>query len=239
MRVLIVEDNQSLASLIAKRLEQAGIESDQAMSSTQGEQALNSLHYEAVILDLGLPDGDGLQLLREMRKAGDSTPVLITTARHGLEDRVRGLREGADDYLPKPFSVEELLARLQALLRRPKSFVGDVLRAGNVELDTQHRQVSVAGKVLPTRLREAFILELLMRKVGSVVKRSHLEDQLFGLDSQADSNTVDVYIHRLRRQLLDAGADATIHTIRGVGYMLSVAGQQLSTNATLPRRDRA
>ena len=239
MRVLIVEDNHSLASLIAKRLEQSGIGSDQSVSVSEAQQALTSLSYAAVILDLGLPDGDGLQLLRDMRKVGDSTPILITTARHGLEDRVRGLREGADDYLPKPFSVEELVARLQALLRRPGKFVGQVLRAGNVFLDTQLRQVNVGDHVVPTRLRETLILELLMRQVGSVVKRTHLEDQLFGLDGQPDSNTVDVYIHRLRRQLTDADADVAIHTIRGVGYMLSIVGQGAPPSAPLSRCDTA
>ena len=141
MRVLIIEDNSSLATLIATRLEQSGIESDRAVSMEQAERALFSLRYEAVILDLGLPDGDGLKLLRDMRQRGDSTPVLVTTARHGLEDRVRGLREGADDYLPKPFSVEELVARLQALLRRPSNFIGQTLQTGNVALDTELRLV--------------------------------------------------------------------------------------------------
>ena len=221
MRVLIVEDNASLASLISARLDRSGIESDRAISVADATRALGSLNYDAVVLDLGLTDGDGLTLLSDMRRSGNSTPVLITTARHGLEDRVRGLRQGADDYLPKPFSVEELLARLQALMRRPSRFIGPILRAGNIAFDTQLRQMNVADRVVPTRLREALVLELLIRGLGAVVKRGHIEDQLFGLEGQPDSNTVDVYIHRLRRQLTDVGATVAIHTIRGVGYMMT------------------
>jgi DNA-binding response OmpR family regulator len=220
VRVLIVEDNQSLASLVATRLQQAGIDSDVAGSAAQARRALATLDYAAIVLDLGLPDGDGLELLRSLRRSGNATPVLAATARHGLEDRVLGLREGADDYLPKPFSVEELVARLHAILRRPGRLVGQVLRAGNVALNPQLHQLNIDDRIVPSRLRETVILELLMRHLGSVVKRSHLEDELFGLEGESDSNTVDVYIHRIRRQLAESNATVAIHTIRGIGYML-------------------
>jgi DNA-binding response OmpR family regulator len=222
MRVLIVEDNKAFASLVAARLEQSGIESDQIETVEQAERAISSVDYAAIILDLGLPDRDGLGLLRDLRQRGDSTPVLIMTARNSLEDRVRGLREGADDYLAKPFSVDELVARLRALMRRPGKLLGQVMSAGNVSLDVEHHQVNVGDKVQPFRLRETVVLEILMRHKGSVVPRRYFEDQLFGMSGEQDSNTVDVYVHRLRKQLADVGATVTIHTIRGVGYMMSI-----------------
>jgi two-component system response regulator TctD len=224
MRVLIVEDNGAFAQLIAERIAKSGFDSDKVGSVAQAEHAIKSVDYAAIVLDLGLPDSDGLTLLRQLRQRGDSTPVLITTARNNLEDRVRGLREGADDYLAKPFSIDELIARLQALLRRPGTLIGYTLNAGNVSLDSDNRQLNVGGRVLPMRLREMLVLEILMRHRGSVVPRRYFEDQLFGVAGEQDSNTVDVYIHRVRRQLLDAGASVQIHTIRGVGYMLKVAG---------------
>jgi DNA-binding response OmpR family regulator len=220
MRVLIIEDNASFALLVAERLVPSGFESDQASTVAEAQQAIEAVDYAAIVLDLGLPDGDGLTLLRDLRLGGNATPVLITTARNGLEDRVRGLREGADDYLAKPFSVDELAARLHALLRRPGKLLGDVLTAGNVSLDSAHHQVNIGQRILPMRLRETVVLELLMRHKASVVPRRFFEDQLFGIEGEQDANTVDVYIHRLRKQLEDAGATATIHTVRGVGYML-------------------
>ena len=221
MRVLIVEDNKVFASLMADRLDRSGIESDRVDTVEQAEQALTSIDYAAIVLDLGLGDQDGLDLLRTLRSRGSSVPVVITSARHSLEDRVRGLREGADDYLAKPFSVDELIARLHAVMRRPGRFVGLVLKSGNVGLDTQTRQVRISDAVILVRVRETLILELLMRHAGHVVQRHYFEDQLFGRDNEHDSNTVDVYVHRLRRQLIDAGASVMIHTIRGVGYMLT------------------
>jgi DNA-binding response OmpR family regulator len=220
MRVLIIEDNASFALLVAERLVPSGFESDQACTVAEAQLAIEAVDYAAIVLDLGLPDGDGLSLLRELRLGGNATPVLITTARNGLEDRVKGLREGADDYLAKPFSVDELAARLHALLRRPGKLLGDVLTAGNVSLDSAHHQVNIGDRILPMRLRETVVLELLMRHKSSVVPRRFFEDQLFGIEGEQDANTVDVYIHRLRKQLDDAGATATIHTVRGVGYML-------------------
>lgn len=220
MRVLIVEDNNAFAQLVAERMAQSGFDSDKALSVKQAEEAIESVDYAAIVLDLGLPDSDGLTLLRNLRNRGDATPVLITTARNSLEDRVRGLREGADDYLAKPFSIDELIARLHALLRRPGTLLGHVLKAGNISLDSDSHQVNVGDRVQPMRLRETVVLELLMRHKGNVVPRRYFEDQLFGIAGEQESNTVDVYIHRLRKQLDDAGATVQIHTIRGVGYML-------------------
>jgi DNA-binding response OmpR family regulator len=221
VRVLIVEDNKVFASLMASRLDRSGIESDQVVSVEQAEQAIATVDYGAIVLDLGLGDRDGLELLRALRAKGNSIPIVITSARHSLEDRLRGLREGADDYLAKPFSVDELIARLHAVMRRPGKFVGQMLQAGNVGLDTESRQIRIADAVHIVRVRETLLLELLMRHAGHVVQRDYFEHQLFGRESDHDSNTVDVYVHRLRRQLLDAGATVAIHTIRGVGYMLT------------------
>jgi two-component system response regulator TctD len=238
MRVLIVEDNAAFADIMADQLARAGIDSDRATTAAGADEAITRLDYAAVILDLGLPDRDGLDLLSAWRERGCATPVMITTARHSLEDRVSGLRAGADAYLPKPFAIPELIARLRALLRRPGSLLGPVIVAGNLSLDVEHHQVNVGGRVHPVRLREALVLELLMRHKGSVVPRRYFEDQLFGLEGEADSNTVEVYVHRLRKNLQEARASVQIHTIRGVGYLLAEkpsapasAGKQQETTA--------
>jgi DNA-binding response OmpR family regulator len=221
MRVLIVEDNREFASLVEARLAKSGIQSDRAETAEQAEQATSMLEYAAIILDLGLPGRDGLDFLRALRLHGKSTPVLIMTARHSLEDRVRGLRDGADDYLVKPFSLEELVARLHALLRRPGKLLGQPLIVGNVALNAESHQVTIGREVQFMRLRETAVLEILMRHSGNVVPRCIFEDHLFGIEGEQDSNTVDVYVHRLRKQLTDGGATVTIHTVRGIGYMLS------------------
>jgi DNA-binding response OmpR family regulator len=220
MRVLIIEDNSELAQLIAKRLSQSGIESDRVETIEDATRAVDAVDYAAIVLDLGLRGEDGLSFLRGLRAQEKSTPVLIASARNGLEDRVTGLRDGADDYLPKPFSVDELIARLHALMRRPRRLLGNVLAAGNVLVDSDKHQVNVGDRVLPMRLREAVLLDLLIRHKNSVVPRRYFEDQLFGINGHQDTNTIDVYIHRVRKQLVDAHATVQVHNIRGVGYML-------------------
>ena len=149
--------------------------------------------------------------------------VLILTARGGIQDRVKGLQAGADDYLGKPFALEELVARLQALLRRPGHLLGQVLGVGNVTLDTEARQVEIGGQILSLSVRETTVLEILMRRSGKVVPKKLVEDQLFGISGEVGSNAVEVYIHRVRKQLAEAGAKARIDTVRGVGYMISAA----------------
>jgi len=179
------------------------------------------MKYAAVVLDLGLPDEDGLSLLRDIRRRHDTTPVLVLTARDGVSDRVTGLREGADDYLAKPFAMEELVARLQALLRRPGHLLGRLLTFGNVSLDTEGRQVFVAGTARAFPARETAVLEILLRRGGNVAPKRLFEDQLFGLSGDVGSNAVEVYVHRLRKMLGDAGASVKIHTVRGVGYLMA------------------
>jgi len=221
MRLLLVEDNAELVTLLVKGLARSGFSVDSVSNVAESDSALATMRYAAVVLDLGLPDEDGLSLLRGIRSRGDSTPVLILTARDGVTDRVTGLRSGADDYLVKPFAMEELVARLQALLRRPGNLLGRRLSFGNVSLDTEGRQVFVGGMVRPVPARETAVLEILLRRGGNVAPKRLFEDQLFGLSGDVGSNAVEVYVHRLRRMLVDFGATARIHTVRGVGYLLA------------------
>jgi two-component system response regulator TctD len=226
MRVLLVEDNENLAELLTKGLGGAGFDADVVTTAAAAQEVLATTRYAAVILDLGLPDADGLVVLRDLRARNDPTPVLILTARGGVQDRVGGLRSGADDYLVKPFAFEELLARLQALLRRPGYLLGMSLRLGNVTLDTEARQVFIHDDPCFFSAREIAVLEILLRRSGRVVSKKLVEDHLYGLSTDVGSNAVEVYVHRLRKQLADSGADVQIHTIRGVGYMIAAGEAQ-------------
>lgn len=221
MRLLIVEDNEELAELLAKGLQTAGYESDVLSTVEDAKAVLSSTFYSALILDLGLPDGDGLTLLREIRNRNNPIPVLVLTARGGLNDRIHGLRSGADDYLVKPFALEELIARLEAQLRRPGHLLGSTLRIANLEFDTQNRQASIDDQPQVLSARETAVLELLMRSKGRVVSKKQVEDQIFGHTSEVASNAVEVYVHRLRKQLSERGAKVQVHTIRGVGYLIA------------------
>ena len=210
MRVLLVEDNAELVALLVKGLARNGFSADSVDTAGDAAHALAAMRYAAVVLDLGLPDEDGLSLLRGLRSRGDSTPVLVLTA-----------RAGADDYLVKPFAMEELVARLQALLRRPGNMLGRRLTFGNVSLDTEGRQVLVDGVVRSFPARETAVLEILLRRGGNVAPKRLFEDQLFGLSGDVGSNAVEVYVHRLRKMLADCGATVRVHTVRGVGYLLA------------------
>ncbi|TAJ84453.1 MAG: response regulator transcription factor [Reyranella sp.] len=221
MRVLLVEDNAELVALLIKGLARSGFSADSVGNAGDAAHSLAAMRYSAIVLDLGLPDQDGLSLLRSIRSRGDSTPVLVLTARDGVSDRVNGLRAGADDYLVKPFAMEELVARLQALLRRPGNLLGRQLTFGNVSLETEGRQVFVDGMMRVFPARETAILEILLRRGGNVVPKRLFEDQLFGLSGDVGSNAVEVYVHRLRKMLSDCGATVKIHTVRGVGYLLA------------------
>ncbi|MDP3161927.1 MAG: response regulator [Reyranella sp.] len=221
MRVLLVEDNTELVSLLKKGLLQGGIEADAVGTAGDADHVLATMQYSAVVLDLGLPDEDGITLLRDLRRRGESTPVLVLTARDGVSDRVTGLRAGADDYLAKPFAMEELIARIQALLRRPGSLLGRRLTFGNVALDTEGRQIFVADTPHAFPARETAVLEILLRRSGNVAPKRLFEDHLFGLSGDVGSNAVEVYVHRLRKMLADTGATVKIHTVRGVGYLLT------------------
>jgi DNA-binding response OmpR family regulator len=221
MRLLLVEDNDRLASLVKQGLEKVGYNTDVVTTATDALDAVEASHYDVVALDLGLPDEDGLTVLRALRRQGKSTPVIVLTARGSVRDRVAGLDAGADDYLVKPFALEELIARLNALMRRPANLLGHALRLGNLTFDTTARQVFVDDKACVLAAREIAILEALLRRSGRVVSKQLLESDLYGLSEDVGSNAVEVYVHRLRKRLVELGASVRIHTLRGLGYSIA------------------
>ncbi|HEY1259292.1 MAG TPA: response regulator transcription factor [Stellaceae bacterium] len=221
MRLLLVEDNERFAALLRRGLAAAGFVIDLLPTAEEAIAALRANRFEIVVLDLGLPDADGLEVLNDMRSRRDATPVLILTARGSLKDRITGLGSGADDYLVKPFALEELVARLRALLRRPGNLLGVALELGDVTLDTSARQVFVGGQPLFFSPREIAVLEHLLRRSGRVVSKGLLESNLYGLSQEIGSNAVEVYVHRLRKRLAEVGASVQIHTLRGVGYLIA------------------
>lgn len=223
MRLLIVEDEPALGDLLRRALERAGFAPDLAATLSEAREYLALGGHAAIILDLGLTDGNGLDLLREARRAGNSTPVLILTARDAPEDRITGLDTGADDYVVKPFHMGELVSRVRALLRRPDAALGVDLALGNVALHTATREVVVAGAPVALTPRETSLLEMLLRRHGRVVPREAIEQGLYALDNPTTANAVEVLVYRLRRRLLACGADLALHTVRGVGYLLAEA----------------
>ena len=220
MRLLVVEDEALIAEIVRAALLRGGFAVDTVRLSADAREALACNPYDAAILDLGLPDGDGLKLLKELRANRNAVPVLVLTARDAVEHRVAGLSAGADDYLVKPFAMAELIARTKALLRRPGGALGATLRAGNVAFDTIGRDVRIGETALVLPRREAAILEHLMRRLGRVVPKALLEEKLYGLDDELESNAIPVHVHHLRRRLGDGGANVEIHPVRGVGYLL-------------------
>jgi DNA-binding response OmpR family regulator len=221
VRLLVIEDEPRIAEILKSGLQRAGFAVDVVQLCADAREALALTVYDAAILDLGLPDGDGLDLLAELRSAHNGVPVLVLTARDAVENRVSGLDAGADDYLVKPFATVELIARTKALLRRPGGALGVKLQAGNVVLDTIGRDVRVGELSLQLPRRECTILEHLLRRQGRVVPKTVLEEKLYGIDEELESNAVPVHVHHLRRKLQDAQATAEIHTVRGIGYFLT------------------
>jgi len=203
----------------------AGFTVDTAATAADAVAMLEVTNYDAAILDLGLPDGDGLDVLDQARRGGRTIPFLLLTARDTVDDRVLGLNAGADDYLVKPFAMDELVARTKALLRRPGLALGVLLEAGNIAFDSVGREVRVAGQPLPLPRRELDVLEHLIRRAGRVVPKAVLEDKLYGQDEELESNAIPVHVSHLRRKLITAGATLEIHTIRGVGYLLEEKGR--------------
>jgi DNA-binding response OmpR family regulator len=206
---------------VSRALARAGFIVDTFGTCADGRAALSLIPYDAAILDLGLPDGDGLTLLASTRSSGRGIPILILTARDTVEDRVCGLDAGADDYLVKPFAMSELIARTKALLRRPGSSFGTLLKAGNVTFDTIGRDVRISAQAISLSRREIATLEHLMRRLGRVVPKTVLEEKLYGIDDELESNAIPVHVHHLRRRLQEASATVQIHTVRGVGYILT------------------
>ncbi|HEY6254713.1 MAG TPA: response regulator transcription factor [Xanthobacteraceae bacterium] len=221
MRVLVIEDHQRLARLIVEGLAGFGIGADTFSTAEDGLAATRSIAYDALVLDLGLPDRDGLDVIQELRaNAMRTTPILILTARGGIDDRVEGLDRGADDYLPKPFAMRELAARLRALLRRPGGPLGATIDIANMSVDTAARQVKVDGRVVAISRRELDALEILVRRADQVVPKRLLEDTIYGLSNDVTANTIEALVSRLRRRLETMHAGVSIHTLRGIGYLL-------------------
>ena len=221
MRLLFIEDHSRFAAFVRTVLNNEGFSVDVFGTLGEGMAALDAVSYDALILDLGLPDGDGLSFLRSLRSRGDNTPVLILTARDGVENRVIGLNAGGDDYLLKPFAFEELVARIRALLRRPGEAMGVTLEAGNISFDTTAREVRVGELPIRISRREMSVLEQLMRRHGRVVPKDVIEERIYGFDEEVTSNSVEVHISRLRKRLTKAEASVSIHTLRGVGCLLA------------------
>lgn len=221
MRLLLIEDEEGIGKFIVQGLREANHRVDWARAGDKGLDYALDAAYDIIILDLMLPKLDGLQVLKELRDRGITTPVLILTARDAVDDRVKGLNAGADDYLVKPFDFSELLARVNALLRRPPLQTESVLRVADLELDTVRRVVRRGGRTLELSQREFMLLEYLMRNVGHVLTRTQIGERVWGFDFYNESNVVDVYIGYLRRKIDKDAPIPLIKTIRSVGFRLS------------------
>ncbi len=220
MRILLVEDEAEMAAALAAALKGYDMVVDHVPTLAEAEEAISSDVHGAVLLDRQLPDGDGLSLIPKLRARAEGVPIIVLTARGDLADRITGLDSGADDYLAKPFAVEELLARLRAVLRRPASLQLDIIRAGRVAFDCSHREASIDGQPFDLPRRELLVLEALIRRMGRTVLRSALEEAVYNFDDAVQSNALDTHVSRLRRKLGEADAGVEIHRIRGVGYLL-------------------
>jgi DNA-binding response OmpR family regulator len=221
MRILLIEDHHRLAQTIIDGLAGFGFGVDLFSTGGDGVAATRGISYDAIVLDLGLPDGDGLDIIPQLRDATNRIPILILTARDGVDDRVAGLDRGADDYLLKPFAMKELAARLRALLRRPGGPLGLTINIGNICLDTAARHLKVNGRVVAIPRRELDALELLMRRADKVVPKRAFEDTIYGFNEDVAANTIEAVMSRLRRRLQSIEARVTIHTLRGIGYLLT------------------
>jgi DNA-binding response OmpR family regulator len=220
MRLLLAEDEPALGELMRCNLSRAGFTVDRCRTLDDTRAALATASYALLLLDLRLPDGDGLDLLRELRRNGDPLPVIVATARGNLVNRVTGLDEGADDYIVKPFAVEELAARVRALLRRSNADPARFLSVANLKLTPGTSCASVDETPLLLSRSELKILGSLMRNAGRVVLRESLENDLYAFGEEVSSNALEAHVHRLRRRLKVAGAEIDIVTVRGVGYLI-------------------
>jgi two-component system OmpR family response regulator len=218
MRILIAEDDTVLADVLIRTLRQSSYTVDWAKTGEEADTMLSTQTYGLVILDLGLPRIDGLEVLRYLRARGSRTPVLILTARDRLEDRVAGLDMGADDYLAKPFELAELEARARALIRRGQGGTGRIIELGALRYDMKGRRVFIHGEPVELSARELGIFEVLVLQVGRVVSKEQLMDHLFEGGEEATPGAIEVYVHRLRKKLEDA--QVLIKTVRGMGYLL-------------------
>ncbi len=231
MRVLVVEDDRRLARALLRGLGEAGLRADAVVTAAEALDAAAATSYDVIVLDVMLPGGrDGFSVCSELRRDGVTTPVLMLTARDSVDDRVRGLEAGADDYLVKPFAFRELLARIKAVTRRHQPLRPAVLEVGELRLDTDAWTVTVAGQPVAMTPKEFAILDLLMQHAGRLLTRSQIEEQVWNTDLHTESNLLEVYIARLRRKLAAVGAADLITTIRGAGYRLEASGTCVPTS---------
>lgn len=212
-----------MSALVARNVGAAGFAVDRVASVADADAALAVARYALVLLDRRLPDGDGLTLMRHIRRAQPGVPVIVLSALDGVVERVRGLDEGADDYLSKPFDTDELLARIRAALRRPGAEDAPPILCGRLGFNPSTRMVTIDGAPLALKRRELAVLESLVRRVGRVVQRDTLIEEVYGFDDDIQSNTLDAHVSRLRARLAELGADVLIHPVRGVGYLLDRA----------------
>jgi two-component system response regulator TctD len=218
MRILLVEDNEQLSEWLGQLLEGRSHVVDRVREAESADAALRAFRYDLLILDLGLPGRPGLDFLRDLRRRGDKTSVLILTASDGPTARVAGLDSGADDYLAKPFAVEELEARVRALLRRAQGRADNVVRFGALVLDEATGVIQVDGATLALTPRERAVLQSLLSRAGGVVAKDMLAEAVFGFNEDASTSAIELYVHRVRRKL--AGSGLEIVTLRGIGYAL-------------------
>jgi len=221
MRILVVEDEAGVAGFVKQGLTEAGYSVDVARDGLEGLEYALAFQYDTIVLDIMLPKMNGLDLLREIRDQRVKSPVLLLTARDGVDDRVQGLDVGADDYLVKPFAFAELLARIRSLLRRPPLATGNMIRISDLEMDIANREVRRAGQRIELSPREFALLELLLRHPKQVLTRTQIVEHVWNFDFYSDTNVVDVYIGYLRRKIDRDHTPALIKTIRGVGYRIS------------------
>ncbi|MFQ6547724.1 response regulator transcription factor [Aestuariibius sp. 2305UL40-4] len=220
MRVLLLEDNPKSADMFGSHLRRIGFAVDLVTTLDEAGDAVETAAYDLLLLDRQVPDGDSKVWLSARRRGGMATPALFMTVRDKIEDRIEGLDAGADDYLPKPVSPDELEARIRAILRRPAALLPTKLVTGNVAFDPVHRETAVAEQPIQLSRREGCMLEHLMRRTGRVVQKQSLEESLYGHGEEVTPNSIEVCICRLRKSLISAGATAEIHTVRGVGYLI-------------------
>lgn len=220
MRILFAEDEEDLNHIVTKKLMQEGFSVDSCIDGSQALDYLHAAEYDAVILDIMMPGADGLDILTQIRKAGNMVPVLFLTARDAISDRVRGLDAGANDYLVKPFSLDELLARIRVMTRTTHSVISHKLTACDLEMDVTTHEVKRAGKVIDLTAKEYQLLEYLLYNKGNVLSREKIENHIWNFEYEGGTNVVDVYIRYLRKKIDEGYDEKLIHTVRGIGYTI-------------------
>lgn len=221
MKLLVVQGEVRTSPASAAQLGSAGFPVEVMRTTEEAEHALVKHQFAAIVVEADVPGPDAIAFIRNVRVRGDGTPILVVSSRTAIDDRVAALRVGADDVMTNPVAFEELGARIEALLRRPTTLLGTTLELANLTLDTDGRRCFVSNIPILLSAREIGVLEMLMRRSGRLVPKKFLEDQLFGLAADIASNAIEVYVHRIRKQLADAGAKAHIRTVRGIGYLIS------------------